>query len=248
MGTKGQYIGGNATMFDSATGENTFSASAILFEDEFLGAGHTAGVPAAGSPVAGYPWVKKIVGAAPPTVAPVANAAGGVMACALTATSEKQDAALYMNDNLSLDATKGFIFEARLALAVLPSAAAVQFVAGVSSVWIDGPDNAGFYLEFGAKANGAISARTKDGVTTQEVATGITFVAGVYHVLKIDATILTDVQFYIDGARVLPNTKFSFAATGANAIMQLYASMYKASGTGVGTVNLDALKAFANRV
>lgn len=247
MTTKSKYIGGNATMFDSVTGETTFSASAIFFEDEFVGAGHTAGVPAAGSPTAGYPWVKKIVGAAPPTVAPVSNGASGQMAMTLTATSEKQDAALYMNDNLSFDATKGLIWEARLNLSVLPSAAGVQMVAGLSSAWIDGPDNASFYLEIGAAANGAINLRSKDGVNTFSVASGVVVNAGDWHTYKIDASDPTNVQFWIDG-QVVSGTAISFAATGANAILQAYASMYKPSGTGVGTLVADYVQVRHNRV
>src|SRR5579872_1244121 len=116
--------GGNQLEFyDQSTQELTWIASPLYFDDDFIGAGHSAGIPAAGAPTAGYPWVKKIVGAAPPTVALVANGAGGQIACTLTATSEKQDAALYWNDSLSLDATKGLVWQCRAQLSVLPSAA-----------------------------------------------------------------------------------------------------------------------------
>lgn len=245
--TKSKYIGGNATMFEASTGETTFSAAALFFEDDFVGAGHTAGIPAAGAPVAGYAWVKKIVGAAPPTVALVSNAVGGQVACTLLANSEKEDAALYMNDNLGFDATKGLIWEARAQLSVLPSAAAVQMVMGVSSAWIDGPDNASFYLEFGAKANGAISMRSKDGVTTNEIATGLTVLNTEWHTYKIDVSDPTNVGFYIDGVQYNTAGQISFLATGANAVLQGYSSMYKASGTGVGTLSLDNMQLRGNR-
>src|SRR5258708_5061281 len=149
--------------FDQSTGELIGINSPLYFDDDFIGGGHTAGIPAAGSPTAGYPWVKKIVGAAPPTVALVANAAGGQVARTLTSTSEKQDAALYWNDNLSLDATKGLVWQARVALTVLPSAAGVQCVWGLQSAWIDGPNNAAEYLRFGATANGTILMTSFDG-------------------------------------------------------------------------------------
>ena len=245
--TVGKYVGGNAGMYDAYTGETTFSAAALFFEDDFVGGGHTAGVPAAGSPVAGYPWVKKIVGAAPPTVAPVANAVGGQMAMALTSTSEKQDATLYMNDNLSFDVTKGLVWEARAQLSVLPSAAGAQIVMGVSSAWIDGPDNASYYLEFGAKANGAISMRSKDGVTTNEIATGLVVANTEWHTYKIDATDPTNVGFYIDGVQYNNQGQISFAATGANAVLQGYAAAYKASGTAVGSLTIDNMQIRGNR-
>ncbi len=245
--TVGKYVGGNAGMYDAYTGETTFSAAALFFEDDFVGGGHTAGVPAAGSPVAGYSWVKKIVGAGPPTVAAVSNAIGGQMACTLLANSEKEDAALYMNDNLAFDVTKGLVWEARAALTVLPSAAGAQMVMGISSAWTDGPDNASYYLEFGAKANGNITMRSQDGVTQNEIATGVTLVAGVFHVFKIDATDPTNVGFYIDGIQYNTQGQISFAATGTNAVLQGYASMYKASGTAVGTLTLDNMQIRGNR-
>ena len=98
---------GNAfEYFDVTSQEVANIVTPLQFSDDFIGGGHTAGIPVAGSPVAGYPWVKRIVGAAPPTVALVGNAAGGVIACTLAATSEKEDAALYWNDNLSIDANR----------------------------------------------------------------------------------------------------------------------------------------------
>src|SRR5260221_575479 len=141
MSTGAQYRNGIQTFYEKNTFETVLPMSPLFFGDEFIGAGHTAGIPASGSPAAGYPWVKKIVGAAPPTVALAPNASGGQVQLALTATSEPQDAALYWNDNLAIDATKAAVWEARIALSVPPSAAGVQVVFGLASVWIAGPDN-----------------------------------------------------------------------------------------------------------
>lgn len=243
--TKGRYNGGVALQFDGATGEIGDVAAPYEFYDDFTGPGVVP--PAAGSPAVGYSWVKKIVGAAPPTVALVANQAGGVIRAALAANSEKEDAALYWNDSLNFDMTKGSVIDFRIAFPVLPSAAAVQMVAGFSSAWIDGPDNASFYVEFGAKANGAISMRTKDGVTTNEIATGQTWLASVFHQCRLDLTDVTDVGFYIDNVKMNTPGQLKFAATGANAILQPYFSMYKASGTGVGSLDIDAVRAWSVR-
>lgn len=248
MTTRAKYIGGVLTEYDSVTSEMLSSAHAVQLWDDFLGAGHSAGVPAAASPVAGYPWVKKIVGTGPPTVAIVSNGAQGQMQCALTATSEKQDAALYANDNLTFDMSKGGIFEARVKLSVLPSAAGVQWVCGLQSAWIDGPDNASFYMQFAATANGAILFRTKDGVTTNSFASGVTVLTTDWHIYRIDASDVTNVQFYIDGNQIATATLAAFAATGANAILQPYMSVYKASGTGLATAIADYFKVNANRV
>ena len=148
MGTKAKYRTYVQSFYDDATFETVEQMSPVQFGDDFVGAGHTAGIPAAGSPVAGYPWVKKIVGAAPPTVALVSNAACGQVALALTSTSEKEDAVLYWNDALTIDVTKIASIEVRAALSVAPSAAGVQMVLGLAAAWIDGPDNNTHYLEF----------------------------------------------------------------------------------------------------
>lgn len=240
---------GNVRSFsDGNTQETLVRMNPLVFEDDFVGAGHTAGIPAAGSPVAGYAWVKKIVGAAPPTVAVVANGAGGVAACALTATSEKQDAALYMNDQLTFDVTKNLVYEARASFAVIPTAL-VQFVFGLQSAWIDGPNNASFYVRFGALASGLVNCQAFDGTTTKSISSGITMVANAYHLFRIDCTNVTDIAYYIDGVRVNAVGSIGFAATGASAVLQLYASAYKASaGTGIGTLNLDAISVANDRV
>lgn len=247
-GTIRDADGNTRSFYDTNTQETLVRLQPAVLEDDFLGAGHTAGIPAAGSPVAGYPWVKKIVGAGPPTVAVVANAAGGVVACTLTSTSEKEDAALYANDQLNWDVTKNLVFEARAAMHVLPGAG-VEMVFGLQSAWIDGPDNASFYLQFQALASGLINCRSKDGVNTTSLSSGVTLVADAYHLFRIDATNLPDVAFYIDGARVNAVNSISFAATGASAVLQMYASAYRAAvSTALGTLYLDAMSVAMDRV
>lgn len=236
------------SIIDNNTQETILRYNPCIFEDDFVGAGHTAGIPAAGSPVAGYAWVKKIVGAAPPTVAIIANAAGGVLACALTSASEKQDAALYAGDQLGWDVTKNLVFESRAALQVLPSVAGVEAVWGLQSAWIDGPDNAAYYLRFQANGSGLVNCQAYDGTTTYSVSSGITLTAGTYRNFRIDASTVTDIAFYVDGARVNARGSVQFGATGTNAVLQLYASMYKASGTGVGTLRLDTMAVATDRV
>jgi hypothetical protein len=222
---------------DAATAETLHDLSPLSLSEDFTGPGHA--VPAAGSPSVGYAWVKKIVGAAPPTVAVVANAAGGVMACTLTADSQKQDAAIYTDDKLNFDMTKSAWIEFRIANQVLPTGNA-QIVFGLQSAWIDGPDNASFYAQFSQSASGLVNLRTKDGVNTTSVSSGVTMVAGAYRIFRIDCTDPTNVRFFIDGAEV-SGSQLSFAATGADAILQPYASVYKASGTGVGTLYIDRI-------
>lgn len=246
MSTKARYIGGVQEYFDSVSHEVVARMASLAYFDDFVGAGAVV-VPAAGSAENGMDWVKKIVGAAPPTVAGVADAIGGQVACALTATSEKQDAGLYWGDQLGIDVTKGAVVEVRFKLSVLPSAAGVQAVVGLASDWIDGPDNNTCYLQIGATANGALLVRSYDGVTQISAAAGVTLTTADWAVLRIDATDLTDVKMFIDGAQVTTTGQIDFAATGTLAVLQPYTGMYKPSGTGVGTLVVDYVKIWANR-
>lgn len=249
MSTRSQYRDSILTFYDDATSETVFPVSPYYWEDDFEGPG--TAVPAAASPAIGYRWVKKIVGAAPPTVAVVTNGAGGQMALTLTSTSEKQDATLYANDARNTDATKNVRFEARAALSVLPSAAGVQMVMGLAGNWIDGPDNNLFYVEFGCTANGALLCRSQDGVTQKSIAAANSGAAvtldTAFHTFRIAVFSATDVGFFFDGNRVNAVGSIPFAATGANAILQPYFAVYKPSGVGVATLTIDKASAWSNR-
>lgn len=247
MGTKSKYGPGRVlTYSDDATFETTGRLAPLVYNDDFLGAGRLV-VPAAGSAESGMDWVKKIVGAAPPTVAGVASAVGGQVACALTATSEKQDAVLYWGDQKALDITKGLVFETRIRLSVLPSAAGVQAVAGLSSDWIDGPDNNTCYAQFQANGSGLLYFRAFDGSTPTSVSTGVTLTTADWVVLRIDASDATNVRFYVNGRQVSAENAVNFAATGTLAVLQPYNGVYKPSGTGVGSIVTDYVRAWQNR-
>ena len=118
----------------------------------------------------------------------------------------------------------------------------------MASTWVDGPNNNTCYLGFGATANGAVLLRSHDGVTTVSAATGVTLLNTTWAVFKIDATDVTDVKFYIDGAQVSTKGQVNFAATGTLAVLQPYLGVYKPSGTGVATLVTDYVKVWQNRV
>jgi hypothetical protein len=235
--------GNPGSFYDASTFETTDEFHPVRMFEDFVGPGHV--VPAAGSAVPGYAWVAKIVDTSgAPTVAVVSNGSAGVMAATLDATSEKQDAAIYAGDVLNWNATEGLVFEARIAMHVLPSAAAVQMVWGVSSAWIDGPNNRTYYLEFEALASGLVNVRKKDGVATTSVSSGVTLVADAYHVFRIAVDSTPTATFYIDGANV---GTAAWGATSGNSVLQPYMSAYKASGTGVGTLYVDRVMLAMNR-
>jgi len=240
--------------YEDQTGETVASGAPWQFTEDFIGAGHSAGIPAAGSPVAGYPWVKKIVGAAPPTVGLVSNGIGGQVACTLTSASQAQEAALYWNDNLSINTltTSYGQVEFRAALSVAPASAAVAAL-GVGSAWVGGPLNLARYLLFAWNSSAALIISTKDGTgntfsfaAAQAGGSAITTDTN-FHVYRIDWNNNSDVSFWVDGNRVNPTGSVIWAATGTNAVLQPWASVYKASGTDVGTLTVDKVDIFNNR-
>ena len=251
--TKAEFRSGVAYEFDSNTLETTVSSAPFQFGDDFVGAGHTAGVPAAGSPAAGYPWVKKIVGT-PTGVALVTNGAAGQMQCALAATSEAEEASLYFNDSLVFNTQKIGQIEWTSQLAVVPTGVAQAFL-GVGTAWVGGPLNLSRYMGFIWNSNANLFITTKDGngdtysfaaapIGGAAIVTDITL----FHTYRIDWSNGADVAFYVDGNRVNAlNSVIWNPSSAANAILQPWHTVYKASGVGVATINVDRVDEFNNR-
>jgi hypothetical protein len=241
-------LGNSQSFNDSATWETIQRFSAVTFDEDFTGPALVT-IPNFGSPVNGCPWVKKLVkDFGSPSVAILANYSGGAVRLALDATSEAQEATLYANDVLNWDMTKCAIWEARISNHVLPTGNA-EIVFGLQSAWASGPDNASFYAQFqeAVGGTGLVNFRTQDGVNTLAGASPITMVVDTFHIFRIDATDPTNIRFFIDGVEVSSRGQTSFAATGANAVLQPYVSVYKASGTGVATVDVDMIQIAMNR-
>ena len=244
MSTKGQYRGGNLVFYDGSSHESMPIAPSV-FSDDFIGAGSVV-IPAAASEESGVPWAKKIVGAAPPTVAGVADAANGHIQCALTADSQKQDAALYMGDYRNFSLLQGCVFEARVKVSVLPTLLA-ETIIGLVGDWADGPDAITHSAFFTHDGSGEAICEVDDAATDQSATSGVTVLATEWHTYRIEFVSLTDIRFYIDGNRVAGGTTFAYAAVGADAVLQPYIGLYKASGAGVGTLLVDYVRVWQNR-
>jgi hypothetical protein len=247
MATRGKYLNNRLIYSDDVTGEILLPVVAIVFDDEFIGPGHLS-PPTAATP--GYPWIAKTVKTAgTPSVGAVANGAGGQMKLAIDATSEKQEASLYMSDQLVFDATKLALYQTRIQLPVLPTAG-TEMVFGLGSAWIDGPDNQARYARFTLRGNGTLLCELLDGVNgAVSISSGLTITTTAeWHELAIDFSNINAVQFYIDGNLVSLGTAVPFAGTGGNAILQAYHSVYKSAGASVGSAVLDFVSVSANRV
>ncbi len=206
MATKGRVYNGSLEYYEGTTHERMFVARSLHYADDFVGAGKVV-IPAAGSAESGMPWVKKIVGAAPPTVAGVADAAGGVVACTLTSDSQEQEASFYHGDQRNFILTRKLIWEAWVTVQVLPTLAA-ECVWGLIGDWGATPDATTYNAFFTADGSGEVFCETDDNTTDSSATSGITVVAAESHLYRIDFTDMANILFFIDGARVASGTTF----------------------------------------
>jgi len=250
MSTKAEWKGSVLTFYESSDQERIERLAPCRFKEDFIGAYHSAaaaGYPAAGSEESGCPWATKIVGAAPPTVAGVTGGANGLVQCALTSDSQKQDAFLGMGDQRTFDVSKGLVFEARVKVSVTPTLVAEAYW-GLFDDWSDGlVDSATYMICFCADGSTSVYCESDDDASDKSADSGVTAGTTDWRVYRFEVLDVTDIHFFIDGNRVASSTTFPFAATGANAVLQPAIGLYKASGAGVGTIQVDYIKIWHNR-
>jgi hypothetical protein len=243
MSTKAKYRSGVLTFYDGSTFESVLPMGACVINDDFLTPSLV--IPAVGALESGVNWCTKIVGS-PTGVAGVANGLNGTVACALASTSEKEDAELYNGDQLCLSVLQSLVFEARVQLSVLPTGNG-QATIGVTGVWADGHDAITYSAFFTARASGELFCDTDDNVTDNNVTSGVTLLTTDWAILRIDCSDPTSIKFYINGNPVASTTTFGWTASASNSKVQPFIGVYKVSGTGVGTVTVDYVRAWQAR-
>ena len=244
MSSRGKWEGRRAVAFDIEEYEHVYPFNPIYYYDDFLGA-FTA-LPAAAAAESGCDWVTEIVGAAPPTVALLADNAMGIAQCAMTADGQAQSAFISHNDDRRFIITRGVVFEARVKVSVLPTllGEAVWGLAGDFGV----PDAIAYSAWFSADGSGEIFCEKDDAGTDQSVTSGVTVLATDWKVYRIDCRDVTDIKFFINGVQVAGATAFPYVATGANATLQPLLGCYKvAPDTGLGTIQVDYVRIWGNR-
>jgi hypothetical protein len=240
MTTKSRYVGGVLTHFDPAKKYSyTRRDSRYHFHSDF---DELATIPASGSRANGSPWVQQITGAAPPTVTLVADAIGGAAAFTLTSDSQAQDATIHFDDNRHVSLDQGAVFQAYARLTTLPTLLGIAHLGLVDDKdpsFLATSYNVGFTIA----AGGVVSCNMDDNVTPLAVASGVTMAVNTWYSFRIEAISISNIKFFIDGAVVAGSTAFSMAAvTGtANAVLQPFAGIGKASGAGVGVMQLDTV-------
>jgi len=233
---------GRQVFYDGSTFETLMTTFPVQYSEDFLGA---AVDPFDGT----IDWnVIDVSAVGTVTTAIVADSSNGQFLLALDATDEAQDAVLYQNDNKTFDVGNGLIAEFRVNMAVSPGTGvcAVFGMCGDHNLDKDTATEAAWF-----RFDASLVAKVESDDTTNnndDIATGHTAVAGTYDIYRIDFTTLSDVKFFINGGRVASGTTFDMSnLSAAEQQMQPYFSLDKASGTGLGSMNIDYVKIFSNR-
>lgn len=234
MSTGSRFVGGVLTFYDKGTFEQVSPLAPVMFEDDFIGSATLVD----GTTV----WTAIDAGDA--TEARVADDDNGVMAMSLTSTSQAQQAGLSFGDELPFVSGNGLIFEARVMVSTTPTLEA-EAVWGLASDTNAVNDSVANNAWFKVDGSTAVLCETDDASTAiPDIATGITAGTTDWRIYRIDATDAADVKFYIDGTRVAGSTTFT-ALTTQN--LQPYFHMVKASGGGLGVLEVDYCRVWQNR-
>jgi hypothetical protein len=231
---------GQQVFYNPVTHEIINTSYPVKFEEDFLGV-------AGGGPFDGT-TVWDVVGVGGATEAIVDDSSNGQFLLHLAATSEAEDAALYHGDNKTFDVGNDLIFEARVNMAVSPGTGVVAVLGMCGNHALDKDANTE-HAWFRFQASMVCLTESDDTTNdNDDTATGHTAVAGTYDIYRIDFTDLTDVKFFINGARVSQATTFDMSNLSASEQqMQPYFALDKALGTGLGDMNIDYVKIYSNR-
>ena len=240
--TKSGWRGSQLFFRDGTTYETVLPLAPQVVFDDFRGAVYDSNQ-----------WLYNDAGAA--TEALSADVAG-VHDVVLTfdATNENQEAGIgWQGNQLPFNPTKGLVLEARMALVTLPTLVTEAHLGFLGEAFVDdkqivSAEDYKIYCVFSAVGSGIITINCDDNVAGPQhaVATGITVLAGAYHIYRIDMTDITNILFYIDGAGVATGTTFTLDSLVADTL-QPVAFMTKHDGAGLGVMNVDFIKIWQNR-
>lgn len=234
--------GGVQRFYNSATFETVHVNAPVWWKDDFLGVDGFLKSEGGSFGIWGEP---KIVGAAPPTVAVGADTYPGVVLCSLTADGQKQDAWMYMADNRQLNVTKDLNIEMRVKISTLPTLVA-EACFGLGNDWADGPDTMTHSVWFTADGSGAITLESDDATTDKSAASGVTATAAqtkIYRIQCVPSGSNAYAEFYIDGVHVGGGSAYPLLGT---QMLQPFLGLYKASGAGLGVIEIDYVAVWAS--
>lgn len=209
------------------------------FADDFIGAsGDTVPIPwtattteTGGTPVADF----------------VDNAAGGQFQIGGDSTDEAQTARIDFGDHLIIDSTKNPVIEARIKIQYADDTAFTAdevFVFGLASAYNATLDNVAKHAWFRVEgADTALLLETDDGTTdNDDEDVGQDLADDTWAVLRIDASDLSAIKFYKDGALI---GDLDAAALTGN--LQPIVAYQKGAGADVQVILVDYIKVWAER-
>jgi len=243
MPTKSGWRAGMLEFNDSQTHERVLPLAPLVFYDDFLGLDGFL-IDETGSSGA---WTTVEV-ALNTAIGIRADTANGVVQMTMDADVNAEDAVIDMGDQRQFNVKAGLVFECRINVAVLPTLTG-QAVFGMCGDHNLDKDAATESAWFKLDGSGAVLAETDDTTNdNDDTATGVTAVAGTYNIYRIDFTDISDVKFYIDGARVSGSTTFNMSnLSDAEGLMQPYFSLDKGADAGLGTLDLDYVRIWSER-
>ena len=231
--TKAKWRGNQLAFFDNVTYETTLPLAPRYLYEDFEGETLNTDI-----------WLANLLGAAPPTV----TVADGYGILTQTAAAQAQEADIGASGNsLDWDISKGLIIEFRINIATLPTDETEMHFgilgeAIVDQQQISSADDVGIHAVFSFDGSGLCRINTDDATNeTTAVTTGITVLAGAFHVYRIDFTTQANVLFYIDGVQVIPATTVMMDDI-VSALVQPAMICQKNAGAGLGIVQIDYVK------
>jgi len=231
--TRSKWRGGQLAFFDNSTYETCLPLAPRYFLDDFEGETLNTDV-----------WLGNLLGGGPPTV----TVLDGHLNLYCEATVEAQEADVGASGNsLDWDISKGLIIEFRANLAVLPTLETEMHLGVLGEAIVDqqqisSADDVAEHAVFSFDGAGLCTINTDDATNeTTAVTTGITVIAGVYHVYRIDFTDDADVKFYIDGVQVIPTTTVMMDDI-ASPLVQPAMICQKNASAGLGTLCVDVVR------
>jgi len=237
MGTRARYESGRLNFFESTTHERVLPIAAALFYDDFFGKDTI--------PPERWNYVDvSVAGNTTPILA--ADVANGVLRLPLDVTSEAQETGVNWNNQRPLVLNQTLVIEMGVSLQTLPTLLGIG-VWGLAGDKNAVADTVAESIWFRADGNGQVTVETDDTVNeTVKVATGVTFTAGQKKIFRIDCTTPSAVRFFIDGVQVAAATVFNMSQV-LTLALQPYVHLAKASGAGLGVLDVDYVRVWQNR-
>jgi hypothetical protein len=192
------------------------------------------------TPEGGTGWTVTDTSAAGAPTYATATEDGGKMVLTIANDTEVENVCMSHNDILMYDVRKikNFWYIAKVA-GITSTTTLVMGMGAARNDTVASVANYAWYKMLGSSSTTALTAGTDDATTADDDNDTGTTLAAVYKRLFVDLSNgISDVRFYVDGARVLSTTTFSLADLGAGLNWQPLVQIQKTSAAGTPAVHI----------